>query len=333
MLSWPDALCEALARGGRHVVRYDLRDSGSVGTVDPRAPAYTLRDLAADAAALARALDDRPAHVAGIGVGGMVAQVAALDHADAFAAVTLAGTRPVAPGPADGDLPDHDAATMDRLFSRPMPDWSDPAAVAEFAAERAEILGDDPAAARATAKRIWDRTPGTEPAVQMANQMGMVFSKLDCKPRWRERLPELATPALVVHGRRDRFFPVGNGEALAREIPGARLLVLEEAATAIPSVRPRGRRGDARALGAHSSSDPPPPNRVRRWPEAAFTVASHGLNGRSCPRAKRTVEPDERFVQLPTRLWKLLLAGGVVIWLIAAAGHRGHQRQHPRCRR
>ena len=26
MLSWPDALCEALARGGRHVVRYDLRD-------------------------------------------------------------------------------------------------------------------------------------------------------------------------------------------------------------------------------------------------------------------------------------------------------------------
>jgi hypothetical protein len=28
--------------------------------------------------------------------------------------------------------------------------------------------------------------------------------------------------------------PVGNGEALAREIPGARLLVLEQAATAIP---------------------------------------------------------------------------------------------------
>ena len=26
MLSWPDALCEALARGRRHVVRYDLRD-------------------------------------------------------------------------------------------------------------------------------------------------------------------------------------------------------------------------------------------------------------------------------------------------------------------
>src|SRR6266542_3144600 len=165
MLSWPDALCEALARGGRHVVRYDLRDCGTSTTVNPKAPAYTLRDLAADAA-LARELDDRPAHLAGIGVGGMVAH----------------------------------------------------------------------AAARTTAERIWDRTPGTEPAVQMANQLGMVFAKLDCRPRWRERLPELAIPALVVHGRRDQFFPVGNGEALAREIPGARLLVLERAATAIPDV-------------------------------------------------------------------------------------------------
>jgi pimeloyl-ACP methyl ester carboxylesterase len=234
MLSWPDALCVSLARGGRHVVRYDLRDSGASATVDPEAPAYTLRHLAADAAALARELDDRLAHLAGIGVGGMVAQVAALDHPDAFSALTLAGTRPVAPGPVDDDLPDHDAATMDRLFSRPMPNWSDRAAVAEFAAGGAEILGDDPAAARVTAERNWDRTPGTEPAVQMANQLGMVFARLDCKPRWRERLAELAIPTLVVHGRRDPFFPIGNGEALARQIPGARLLLLERAATAIP---------------------------------------------------------------------------------------------------
>ena len=214
-------------------MRYDLRDSGASTAVDPEVPAYTLRDLAADAAALARGLDERPAHLAGIGVGGMVAQVAALDHPDAFSALTLAGTRPVAPGRPDRDLPDHDAATMERLFSRSMPDWSDRAAVAEYAAAGAEILGDDPAAARATAERKWDRTPSTEPAVQMANQLGTVFARLDCKPRWRERLPELGIPALVVHGRRDPFFPVGNGEALAREIPGARLLVLERAATAI----------------------------------------------------------------------------------------------------
>ncbi|MFD6137455.1 alpha/beta fold hydrolase, partial [Isoptericola sp. NPDC060257] len=234
MLSWPDALCETLARGGRHVVRYDLRDAGASTTVDPGAPAYTLRDLATDAAAIARELDDRPAHLAGIGVGGMVAQVAALDHPGAFAELTLVGTRPVAPGPVDDDLPDHDAEAMGRLFALAEPDWSDRDAVAEHAARSAEILGDDPAAARVVAGRVWDRTPGTAPAVHAANQQGMVFAALDCTPRWRERLGEIAVPTLVVHGRRDPFFPVGNGEALAREIPGARLLVLEEASTAVP---------------------------------------------------------------------------------------------------
>ncbi len=115
MLSWPDALCEALAGGGRHVV------------------------------------------------GGMVTQVAALDHPDAFSALTLVGTRPVAPGPVDDDLPEHDATMMDRLFSRPMPDWSNRAAVADYATGGAEIRGDDPAAARARAERIWDRTPARSP--------------------------------------------------------------------------------------------------------------------------------------------------------------------------
>lgn len=233
MLSWPDALCRRLAAGGRHVVRYDLRDSGESTTADPESPAYTLRDLAVDAAALSDALGGA-AHLAGIGVGGMVAQIAALDHPGAFSALTLVGTRAVAPGPSDDDLPDHDQATMSRLFARPMPDWADRTAVADFAAVGAEILGDDPVVARLTAERMWDRTPGTTPPVQMANQMRMVFSRLDCTPRWRERLPGIEIPTLVIHGRRDPFFPVGNGEAIAREIPRARLLVLEEAATAIP---------------------------------------------------------------------------------------------------
>jgi pimeloyl-ACP methyl ester carboxylesterase len=233
MLSWPDQLCLGLAQGGRRAVRCDLRDSGASTTVDPEAPAYTLRDLARDVAALADNLDHRPAHLAGIGVGGMVAQVAALDYPDTFSGLTLVATRPVAPGPVDHDLPDHDEESMGRLFSRVMPEWSDREAVAEYAATSAEILGDNPAVGRAIAGRKWDRTPGTGPAVQMANQLGTVFAALDCTPRWRERLSELAVPTLVVHGRRDRFFPLGNGEALAREIPGARLLVLHHGATAI----------------------------------------------------------------------------------------------------
>src|SRR6266851_5241706 len=152
MLSWPDSVCERLAAGGQRVVRYDLRDCGASTTVDPEAPGYHLRDLAA---------------------------------------------------------------------------------VAAFAADGAELLGNDPEQARATAARIWDRTPSSEPAVQQANQLGMVFARLDCAPRWRQRLGELTLPTLVVHGRADPFFPVGNGEALADAIPAARLLVLDDMGTAL----------------------------------------------------------------------------------------------------
>jgi pimeloyl-ACP methyl ester carboxylesterase len=56
----------------------------------------------------------------------------------------------------------------------------------------------------------------------MADQLALIFSTLDREPCWRERLPELAMPALVVHGHHDPFFPGGNGEAIVREIPGAR---------------------------------------------------------------------------------------------------------------
>jgi RsiW-degrading membrane proteinase PrsW (M82 family) len=35
-------------------------------------------------------------------------------------------------------------------------------------------------------------------------------------------------------------------------------------------------------------------------------------------RAKRIAAPHEHFIELPTRLWKLLLAGGLLTWLVAA---------------
>jgi pimeloyl-ACP methyl ester carboxylesterase len=43
----------------------------------------------------------------------------------------------------------------------------------------------------------------------------------------RPRLGDIRAPTLVLHGSADPFFPLGHGEALAREIPGARLVALE----------------------------------------------------------------------------------------------------------
>src|SRR5262249_48260281 len=111
MLSWPDALCERLAAGGRRVVRYDLRDSGESTTTDPEAPAYTLRGLAADAAALADALGGEPAHLAGIGVGGVGAHGAVAGHPGAVSALTPVRTRAGAPRPPHDGRPAPDPRT------------------------------------------------------------------------------------------------------------------------------------------------------------------------------------------------------------------------------
>jgi pimeloyl-ACP methyl ester carboxylesterase len=42
-------------------------------------------------------------------------------------------------------------------------------------------------------------------------------------------LSSITVPSLVIHGTADPMFPMGHGEALAEEIPNARLLRLDGA--------------------------------------------------------------------------------------------------------
>ena len=237
MLSWPDELCAALA--GRYVVRYDLRDAGQSTFVDPDAPAYDLRNLVTDASELLVALDLGRTHVVGVGVGGFIAQLLALDHPNQVASLTLVSTRPVAPGPVDPDLPDHAAEMRKQLFGRPAPDWTDRDSVVDYMTGSARVMsgsrGFDEQDVRAAAGSVFDRADQTAKA-QRASHLGSMFAGIDCQPRWRERLGEITVPTLVVHGDEDPFFPHGNGVALAAEIPGATLLTLPGIGQGVPRV-------------------------------------------------------------------------------------------------
>jgi pimeloyl-ACP methyl ester carboxylesterase len=235
MLSWPDELCSQLV--GRHVVRYDLRDTGQSTFLNPEAPTYNLRDLATDAYELLVALDLGRTHVVGMGVGGFIAQLLTLDHPDQVASLTLISTRPVAPGPVDPDLPEHVPAVMGQLFGRPGPDWTDRNSVVDYMTGSARLLsgskGFDEQAARTVAGAVFDRAGQTEKA-QRASHLASMFAAIDCRPRWRERLGEITAPTLVVHGDEDPFFPHRNGVALAAEIPGATLLTLPGIGQGVP---------------------------------------------------------------------------------------------------
>ena len=237
MLSWPDELCAALA--GRYVVRYDLRDVGQSTFDDPDAPSYDLRDLVTDASELLVALELGRTHVVGMGVGGFIAQLLALDHPDQVASLTLVSTRPVAPGRVDSDLPDHAPEMMKQLFGRPGPDWTDRDSVVEYMLGGARLMsgsrGFSEQDVRAAAGSVFDRAARTEKA-QRASQLGTMFAAVDCRPRWRERLGEITAPTLVVHGDEDPFFPHGNGVALAAEIQGATLLTLPGIGQGVPRV-------------------------------------------------------------------------------------------------
>ena len=211
MLWWEDDLCTALAAGGRFVIRYDHRDTGRSTTCPPGRPDYSGDDLVADAAHVLDGYGIAKAHVVGVSMGGALVQLLALDFPDRVASIVLISTSPAGPAP---DLPPPTDAY--RAFAAEAPD--DPVA------EVRVLNGDRPfdeARVRSLVARDIARARNSESA---QNHM-----LLEGGEPWRDRLGTIAVPTLVIHGTADALFPLGHGRALADEIPGARLLVLDGA--------------------------------------------------------------------------------------------------------
>jgi pimeloyl-ACP methyl ester carboxylesterase len=85
----------------------------------------------------------------------------------------------------------------------------------------------DEAGRRELAARNFDRS------IDLAATMTNHFA-LDGGEGPRDRLGEIRVPTLVLHGTEDPLVPIGHGRALAREIPGARLVPLEQSGHEVP---------------------------------------------------------------------------------------------------
>jgi pimeloyl-ACP methyl ester carboxylesterase len=232
MLHWAEEFCGRLAAGSRFVIRYDHRDTGRSVTYPPGAPQYTGRDLAEDAIGVLDAFGVAAAHVVGISMGGGIAQVLGIHHPDRVASLTLISTSPIGGGADDRDLPPMSEEARAEFEAVSPPDWSDRGAVIDYivAQERLSTSRSRPVAEafiRELARRTVDR------AVTIAS-MNNHFLLASGDSGGGEQPSAIAAATLVVHGSEDPQFPIAHGVALADDIPGARLLVLEQTGHELP---------------------------------------------------------------------------------------------------
>jgi pimeloyl-ACP methyl ester carboxylesterase len=231
LITWPDGFCAQLADRGFHVVRFDNRDVGLSSKVeDGPAPAlgdaltgdtssasYLLTDMADDAAGLLDALDIGAAHVVGASMGGMIAQTLAIHHrARVRSLCSIMSTT----GAADVGAPAPEA--LSALLKPPATTREE--AIAN-GVEASRIIGsttfptpDDELAARAAA--AYDRC--FYPA-GIARQLLAILASGDRT----EALQALDVPAVVIHGSEDPLVTPSGGEATAKAIPGAELVMID----------------------------------------------------------------------------------------------------------
>jgi pimeloyl-ACP methyl ester carboxylesterase len=248
MLWWEEGFCRTVADGGRYVIRYDHRDTGRSLTYEPGRPEYTGADLTADAAGVLDGFGISAAHLVGISAGGGIVQEVALDSADRVLSLTLISSSPATPGARDLPPP---TPEFSRFVATTAANWSDPDAVIDYLVDYSRLLAGgerafDEARVRELVRRDVERARDFA-AVQ--NHDLMVHGEGSPK-----LLSSITAPTLVIHGRADPLFPVEHGEALADEIPGARLLRLDGAGHGLD---PADRETVAAAIIEHTvASDP-----------------------------------------------------------------------------
>jgi pimeloyl-ACP methyl ester carboxylesterase len=193
-------------------------DNRGVGETKVPAGPFTVADMAADTAGLMDALSIRTAHVFGVSMGGLIAQVLAVDHPDrvrkaGLGCTTHGGGHAVQPAPevmqalgraTDPTVPVEEAVRnwVPILFSRRF--------IEEETTRLEEFI-------RFTVQ-TWPSPEGA------AGQIGAlsVFNV-------RRRLAEIRCPVLVITGSEDRMMPPENARLLAQGIPGAEHYVVDGA--------------------------------------------------------------------------------------------------------
>ncbi len=230
LTTWDEGFCQDLADRGFHVIRYDNRDAGlstrmeGAGPADIVAaysghpdPAYTLDDLAADAVGVLDALGIAAAHIVGASMGGFIAQLVAINHADRVLSLTsiMSG-----PGGEDEVPPTPEAAVV--LTQAPGPTRAERIALGVVA--RRVLAGEgNPFDEEEETRRLEQLYDRAYYPLGFGRQLVAILAATS-------RVPALAgvrVPTLVVHGIDDPLVPLENGRRVASAVPRAQLMELD----------------------------------------------------------------------------------------------------------
>jgi pimeloyl-ACP methyl ester carboxylesterase len=234
---WHDDFCQKLVDQGLRVIRFDNRDVGlstklqgkhvdgsfplnmARSFLGLRSPSvYTLEDMADDAAALLDHLGIDRAHIVGGSMGGMIAQVFASQHKHrtrTLAVIFSSNNQPLLPPPGPQQL----------LAILRKPKGASREAIIENAIRVSKIIGspgyprsDD--VLRAEAIQGYDRS--YYPA-GIGRQFGAILGSGSLLHHDRN----ITAPTVVIHGNADKLMRPSGGRAIAKAIPGARLVLYD----------------------------------------------------------------------------------------------------------
>ena len=240
MVAWDVAFVKMLADRGLFVIRFDNRDCGLSTKLDgvavdtdkvvaaalleqpiPPVP-YTLSDMANDARGLLDHLGIEKAHIMGASMGGMIAQVFAIEHPTRTASLISVMSMPGEP-----ETMQSTPEAMTALMSIPPSDRVGfiEHSLAYQAFQSKKYRSDD--LSRKNAARDFDRSfyPQGSP-----RQLAAIYAS----GRRTEALAALKTRTLVLHGTDDTLISPVAAHRTAEIIPGAQLVMLEDMGHDLP---------------------------------------------------------------------------------------------------